>query len=127
MLPKCVSGHLESIKTHLFLGETRLGVDKVKPKGWFKLSGEPVSMWWSKSLCWEPVSTYVVEQEYMWGASVYVGSQSSCAEPVSMCGSPQGFSVSPSPLLALLGLELGWIGLGLGLGGLGTQGLGTRA
>ena len=31
------------------------------------------------------------------------------------------------PLWALLGLELGWTGLGLGLGGLGTQGLGTRA
>ena len=31
------------------------------------------------------------------------------------------------PLWALLGLELGWTGLGMGLGGLGTQGLGTRA
>ena len=31
------------------------------------------------------------------------------------------------PFGALLGLELGWTGLGLGLGGLGTQGLGTRA
>ena len=37
------------------------------------------------------------------------------------------FSVSPSPLWANLGFELGWTGLGLGLGGLGTQGLGTRA
>ena len=31
------------------------------------------------------------------------------------------------PLWALLGLELGWTGLGLDLGGFGTQGLGTRA
>ena len=42
-------------------------------------------------------------------------------------GGLQDFSVSPSPLLGLFGLELGWTGLGLGLGGLGTQGLGTRA
>ena len=40
---------------------------------------------------------------------------------------PQDFLVSPSPLLGQLGLEPGWTGLGLGLGGLGTQGLGTRA
>ena len=33
----------------------------------------------------------------------------------------QDFSVSPSPLLGLFGLELGWTGLGLGLGGLGTR------
>ena len=31
----------------------------------------------------------------------------------------KAFSVSPSPLLGLFGLELGWTGLGLGLGGLG--------
>ena len=30
------------------------------------------------------------------------------------------------PFGALLGMELGWTGLGLCLGGLGTQGLGTR-
>ena len=42
-------------------------------------------------------------------------------------GGLQDFIVSPSPLLGLFGLELGWTGLGLGLGGLGTQGLGTRA
>ena len=42
-------------------------------------------------------------------------------------GGLQDFSVSPSPLWALLGLELGWTGLGMGLGGLGTQGLGIRA
>ena len=42
-------------------------------------------------------------------------------------GGLQDFSVSSSPLLGLFGLELGWTGLGLGLGGLGTQGLGTRA
>ena len=42
-------------------------------------------------------------------------------------GSLQDFSVSPSPLLGSFGLELGWTGLGLGQGGFGTQGLGTRA
>ena len=31
------------------------------------------------------------------------------------------------PLLGQLGLELGWTGFGLGLGELGTQGLGTWA
>ena len=31
------------------------------------------------------------------------------------------------PLLGLLGLELGWIRLGLVQGGFGTKGLGTRA
>ena len=35
--------------------------------------------------------------------------------------------VSLSPLLGLLGLELGWTRLGLGLGGLGTKRLGTKA
>ena len=42
-------------------------------------------------------------------------------------GGPQDFSVSPSPLWVNLGFKLGWIGLGLGLGGLGTKGLRTRA
>ena len=42
-------------------------------------------------------------------------------------GGLQDFSVSPSPLLGLFGLELGWIRLGLGQGGFGTKGLGTRA
>ena len=37
-------------------------------------------------------------------------------------GGLQDFSVSPSPLLGLFGLELGWTGLGLG-----TKGLVTRA
>ena len=37
-------------------------------------------------------------------------------------GGLQDFNVSPSPLLGLFGLELGWNGLGLGLGGLGTRG-----
>ena len=44
-----------------------------------------------------------------------------------MVGGLQDFSVSPSPLLGLFGLELVWTGLELGLGGLGTKGLGTRA
>ena len=35
-------------------------------------------------------------------------------------GGLQDFIVSPSPLLGLIGFELGWTGLGLGLGGLGT-------
>ena len=39
-------------------------------------------------------------------------------------GGLQDFSVSPSPLLAQLGVELGWTGLGLGLGGLRGWGLG---
>ena len=42
-------------------------------------------------------------------------------------GGLQDFSVSPSPLWVDLGFKLGWTGLGLGLGGLGTKGLGTRA
>ena len=42
-------------------------------------------------------------------------------------GGLQNFSVSPSLLLGLFGLELGWTGLGSGLGRLGTKGLGTRA
>ena len=42
-------------------------------------------------------------------------------------GGLQDFSVSPSPLLGLFGLELVWTGLELALGGLGTKGLGTRA
>ena len=39
-------------------------------------------------------------------------------------GGLQDFSVSPSPLWINLGFELGWIGLGLGLEGLGTNGFG---
>ena len=42
-------------------------------------------------------------------------------------GGLQDFSVSPSPLLGLFGLELVWTGLELALGGLGTKGLGARA
>ena len=37
---------------------------------------------------------------------------------------PQDFSVSPSPLGTNWVFELGWTGLGIGLGGLGTKGLG---
>ena len=45
-----------------------------------------------------------------------------------LCGGGlQDFSFSPSPLLGLFGLELDWTVLGLGLWGLGTKGLGTRA
>ena len=40
---------------------------------------------------------------------------------------PKIIASAPVPFGALLGMELGWTGLGLGLGGLGTQGLGTRA
>ena len=39
-------------------------------------------------------------------------------------GGLQDFSVSPSPLWINLGFELGWIGLALGLEGLGTNGFG---
>ena len=35
-------------------------------------------------------------------------------------GGLQDFSVSPIPLWVNLGFKLGWTGLGLGLGGLGT-------
>ena len=38
---------------------------------------------------------------------------------------PHDFSVSPSPLRTNWGFELGWTGLGLGLGGFGAKGLGT--
>ena len=51
----------------------------------------------------------------------------SCLKVGGWLGGLQDFSVSPSPLLGLLGLELGRTGLGLGLGGLGTEGFGTRA
>ena len=37
-------------------------------------------------------------------------------------GGLQDFIVSPSPLLGLFGLELGWTGLGLGLGDWGLKG-----
>ena len=40
-------------------------------------------------------------------------------------GGLQDFSVSPSPLWIKLGFELGWIGLGLGLEGLGTNEFGV--
>ena len=46
---------------------------------------------------------------------------------VVVVGGLQDFSVSPSPLFGLLGLELGWTELALGLGEFGTQGLGTKA
>ena len=36
-------------------------------------------------------------------------------------GGLQDFSVSPSPLWVNLGFEVGWTGLGLGLGELGTR------
>ena len=41
-----------------------------------------------------------------------------------MCGGLQEFSVSPSPLGTNWGLELIGAWLGLGLGGLGAEGLG---
>ena len=53
--------------------------------------------------------------------------QQTCIKEAIRIKMKEDFSVSPSPLLGLLGLELGWTGLGLGLGGLGTKGLGTRA
>ena len=39
-------------------------------------------------------------------------------------GGIQHFSVSPSPFGTNLGFKLGWIGLGLGLGGSGNKGFG---
>ena len=63
-------------------------------------------------------------------SELFCGTPPSCLKVVVggwVVGGLQDFSVSPSPLLGLLGSELGWTGLGLGLGGLGTKGLGTRA
>ena len=40
-------------------------------------------------------------------------------------GGLQDFIVSPSPLWVNLGFKLGWTGLGLCLGGLGTKGFGV--
>ena len=40
-------------------------------------------------------------------------------------GGLQDFSVSPSPLWVNWGFKLGWTGLGLGLEGLGTNGVGV--
>ena len=44
---------------------------------------------------------------------------------VVVVGGLQDFSVSPSPLWVNLGFKLGWTGLGLCLGGLGTKGFGV--
>ena len=61
-------------------------------------------------------------------SELFCGTPPSCLKVMGGGGGGlQDFSVSPSPLLGLFGLELGWTWLGLGLGGLGTQGLGTRA
>ena len=46
--------------------------------------------------------------------------------PPRLLSQPQSPLGPFGPLWALLGLELGWNGLGLGLGGLETKGLGTR-
>ena len=53
-----------------------------------------------------------VQAAMWWCASGYV------------VGGLQHFSVSPSPLGTNLGFELGCTGLGLGLWGIGTKGLG---
>ena len=54
------------------------------------------------------------------------GTTPSCLKVVGwvvvVVGGLQDFRVSPSPLWANLGFELGWTGLGLGLGGFGTKG-----
>ena len=58
-------------------------------------------------------------------SELFCGTPPSCLKV--MGGGLQDFIVSPSPLWVNLGFKLGWTGLGLGLGGLGTKGLGTRA
>ena len=83
----------------LTINNTRPGVDKVKPKGWLDHSGPSLLSEFFPS-CLKVIGG--------WGGSV---------------GGPQDYCVSPSPLWALWG----WNWVGLGLGGLGTQGLGTRA
>ena len=63
-------------------------------------------------------------------SELFCGTPPSCLKVMGWVGGGGGlqdFSVSPSPLWVNLGFKLGWTGLGLGLGGLGTQGLGTRA
>ena len=54
------------------------------------------------------------------------GTPPSCLKVVGwvvvVVGGLQDFSVSPSPLWVNLSFKLGWSGLGLGLGGLGTRG-----
>ena len=51
------------------------------------------------------------------------GTPSSCSKVMGWVdgGGLQDFIVSPSPLLGLIGFELGWTQLGLGLGDLGTR------
>ena len=56
-------------------------------------------------------------------SKLFCGTPPSCLKVLII----ESATVPFGPLWALLGLELGWTGLGLGLGGLGTKGLGTRA
>ena len=56
-------------------------------------------------------------------SELFCGTPPSCLKVMGWVGGGGGlqdFSVSPSPLWANLGFKLGWTGLGLGLGGLGT-------
>ena len=56
-------------------------------------------------------------------SELFCGTPPSCLKVMGwvVVGGLQDFSVSPSPLLGLLGLELGWTGLGLGIKGMGTR------
>ena len=63
-------------------------------------------------------------------SELFCGTPPSCLKVMGggwwvVVGGLQDFIVSPSPLLVNLGFKLGWTGLGLGLGGLGTNGFGV--
>ena len=59
-------------------------------------------------------------------SEVFCGTPPSCLKVVGVwvMGGLQDFSVSPRPLWVNLGFKLDWTGLGLGLEGLGTNGVG---
>ena len=79
----------------MILEKHRMGVDKVKPKVVFKSS----------------LGRIVLLDAYE--LLVWLG---------GWLSDPHDLSVIPSPLGTNLGFELGWTGLGLGLGGLGSKG-----
>ena len=63
-------------------------------------------------------------------SELFCGTPPSCLKVMGggggwVVGGLQDFSVSPSPLWVNLGFKLGWTGLGLGLGGSGTNWFGV--
>ena len=99
--------------------KTRLGVDKVKPKVWFKYSLKITNRnssglfqhvliisTWETCILVLPglnLTTFMLKSYWVVG------------------GGPQDFSVSPSPLGPNWVFELGWTGLGSGLGVFGIR------